>query len=141
MRKLIFTTFILAAMVGTALAQEQQPQPPQPQSLSSGSAAAGPPNLGRAPTTPNGIGRLDLRVVDEGGEPIRGVNAKLESTRTDGYFCEAVQITDARGAAAMVLHMGRLTLKLKAPGFQKQEIKVLASSLNEPVRVTMVRKK
>ena len=141
MRKLIFTTFIFAAMAGTALSQEPPPQDAATQSAAAGSAAAGPPNLGRAPTTPNGIGRLDLRVVDEGGEPVRGVNAKLDSRRTDGYFCEAIQITDARGAATMVLHMGRLTLKLKAPGFQKQEIKVLANSLNEPVRVTMIRKK
>ncbi|MDQ3683984.1 MAG: carboxypeptidase-like regulatory domain-containing protein [Acidobacteriota bacterium] len=138
MRKLIFATLIIAATSGAALAQEQQQSQPD---ASLQSMAAGPANMGRAPETPNGIGRLDLRVVDEAGEPIRGVNAKLESTRTDNYFCEAVSLTDARGVAQMTLHMGRLMLKLKAPGFQKQEIKLFASSLNEPVRVTMVRKK
>ena len=137
MRKLIFATLIIAAMFGATLTQGQT----QPQDAASQSMAAGAPNMGRAPETPNGIGRLDLRVVDEGGEPIKGVNAKLESTRTDGYFCEAVGLTDARGVTQMTLHMGRLMLKLKAPGFQKQEIKLFASSLNEPVRVTMIRKK
>ncbi len=139
MRKLIFANFVIAATFGTALAQEQQQQP-QPNATSQ-NMTAGAPNTGRAPETPNGIGRLDLRVVDEGGEPIKGVNAKLESTRTDGYFCEAVSLTDERGVTQMTLHMGRLMLKLKAPGFQKQEIKLFASSLNEPVRVTMIRKK
>ena len=137
MRKLIFATLIIAATFGTALAQAQT----QPQDAASQNTAAGAPNTGRAPETPNGIGRLDLRVVDEGGEPIKGVNAKLESTRTDGYFCEAVSLTDERGVAQMTLHMGRLMLKLKASGFQKQEVKILASSLAEPVRVTMIRKK
>ncbi len=137
MRKLIFATLIVAATFGTALPQGQT----QPQDAASQNMSGGAPNMGRAPETPNGIGRLDLRVVDEGGAPVKGVNAKLESTRTDGYFCEAVSLTDERGVSQMTLHMGRLMLKLKARGYQTQNIKLFASSLSEPVRVTMVRKK
>jgi len=36
--------------------------------------------------------------------------------------------------------MGNLKFKVKAKGYRTQEIEVPASSLNEPVRVTMVRK-
>jgi hypothetical protein len=36
--------------------------------------------------------------------------------------------------------MGKLTLKLSAKGFQTQTIQVDANSLNEPVRITLVRK-
>ncbi len=39
------------------------------------------------------------------------------------------------------IHMGTLKLKVKAKGFKTMEIEVPASSLNEPVRVTLVRKK
>ena len=36
--------------------------------------------------------------------------------------------------------MGKLTLKLSAKGFETQTIQVDAASLNEPIRVTLVRK-
>ena len=91
---------------------------------------------------PDGVGRLDLRVVDEDGNPVQGVRADLESRRTTGFLCEAWNWTDARGVAVLPpLHMGRLTLKLKAKGFETQKVEIPASSLNEPVRVTMIRKK
>jgi hypothetical protein len=100
------------------------------------------PNMGRAPQTPNGIGRLDLRIVDENGNPVKGVRADLKSYRTDGFLCETMNWTDARGVAVLPpLHMGRLELKLKADGFQTQKIQIPASNLGEPVRVTMIRKK
>jgi hypothetical protein len=132
MRKLFLVTFVILATFAASFAQ-------------TGSTASGAddniPNMGRAPKEPNGIGRLDLRVVDDAGSPVKGVHAFLESHRTDGYRCESWNWTDARGVAVLPpLHMGRLVLKLKAPGFQTQKIEVPASSLNEPVRVTMVRK-
>lgn len=100
------------------------------------------PNMGRAPKEPNGIGRLDLRVFDEEGRPVKNAYAKLESTRTDGFFCESWGYTDARGVAVLPpLHMGRLKLIVKAPGYQKQTLTIPASNLSEPVRVTLVRKK
>jgi hypothetical protein len=100
------------------------------------------PNMGKAPSQPNGIGRLDLRVLDEAGNPVQGAFAKLESRRTDGFFCESWNSTNTRGVAVLPpIHMGNLTLTIKAKGFQTQKIEVPASSLNEPVRITMVRKK
>jgi hypothetical protein len=132
MLRFILASLILVASFGAALGQDQ---------VAGTVAANDPPNMGRAPTQPNGVGRLDLRVVDEQGNPIQGVRADLESRRTDGFFCEGWNWTDARGVAVMPpLHMGRLTLKLKAKGFENQKIQIDASSLDEPVKVTMVRK-
>jgi hypothetical protein len=130
MSKFLAALVIIAATVSVTFAQDP-PQNPN-----------NPPSVGVAPKTPNGIGRLDLRVVDEDGNPIRNAYAKLESTRTDGYFCESWNDTDERGIAILPpIHMGSLKLKVKAKGFRTMEISVDASSLNEPVRVTMVKKK
>jgi uncharacterized protein YccT (UPF0319 family) len=99
------------------------------------------PNMGRAPKQADGIGRLDLRVLDQDGNPVQGVRADLKSKRGDGFLCESWNWTNAAGVAVLPpLHMGKLTLKLSAKGFQTQTIQVDAASLNEPVRVTLVRK-
>ena len=135
MRKLFLAAVAVFAMFIGAQAQEQ-----------SGSAASKRadeiPNLGRAPRGLDAPGRLDLRVMDENGNPVRGVFAELESRRLNGMLCESWNTTDARGVAVLPpLHMGRLTLKLKAEGFQTQKIQVDPNTLDEPVKVTMVRKK
>ena len=130
MRKLFLLTLIILASATGAFAQTASTQ--------SGDDI---PNMGRAPREPNGIGRLDLRVVDEQGNPVQGVRAELKSNRTDGFTCESWNWTDARGVSVLPpLHMGRLTLTLKAKGFATQKVQVLADSLDQPVRVTMVRK-
>jgi len=129
MSKFLTVVLIVAAAFSIALAQEPSQTPNNP------------PNLGRAPTTENGIGRLDLRVVDEDGNPIRNAYAKLESMRTDGYFCESWNDTDERGIAVLPpIHMGTLKLKVKAKGYHKFELDVPASSLSEPVRVILQKK-
>ena len=100
-----------------------------------------PPSLGVAPKTENGVGRADVRVFDEAGNPIRNAYVKLESTRTDGFFCESWNNTDERGLAALPpLHMGTLKLKVKAKGFKTQELEVPAEDLGNPVRVTLKKK-
>lgn len=129
MSKFLISLFLVAGIFTVGLAQNQ-PQNPND-----------PPNMGAAPKEVNGVGRLDLRVVDQDGNPIENAFAKLESTRTDGYFCESWNNTNERGVAVLPpIHMGTLKLKIKAKGFKTMEIEVPASSLNEPVRVTMVRK-
>ena len=129
MSKFLIALFLIAATFSVGLAQDQSQNPNNP------------PNMGAAPREPNGVGRLDLRVVDEDGNPVENAYAKLESTRSDGYFCESWNNTNARGVAVLPpIHMGNLKLKVKAKGFKTMEIEVPASSLNEPVRVTMVRK-
>ena len=130
MSKVLSIVLIIAATFTIALAQE----PTQNQS--------DPPNRGVAPKVVNGIGRADVRVFDESGNPIRNAYVKLESTRTDGFFCESWGDTDDRGTIALPpLHMGTLKLKIKAKGFKTQEVEVPAESLSEPVRVTLVKKK
>ena len=131
MRRLFIVSLIVVASFGAAVAQS-----------GAGQNGAEIPNMGRAPQQRDGIGRLDLRVVDQDGNPVEGVRADLESRRTDGFLCESWNWTDARGVAVLPpLHMGKLTLKLKAKGFETQKVEVAANSLNEPVRVTMIRKK
>jgi hypothetical protein len=133
MRKLFLLSLVVLATFGAAVAQAQLPQNNNANEI---------PNMGRAPKQTDGIGRLDLRVVDEQGNPVQGVRADLESRRGDGFLCESWNWTDARGVSVLPpIHMGRLTLKLKAKGFETQKVEVAAYSLNEPVRVTLIRKK
>jgi hypothetical protein len=129
MSKFLITLFLIAATFSVGLAQNQSQNPNDP------------PNMGAAPKEANGIGRLDLRVVDEQGNPVGNAYAKLESTRTDGYYCESWNDTNERGVAVLPpIHMGTLKLKVKAKGFKTMEIAVPANSLDQPVRVTLVRK-
>ena len=132
MRKFLLATLLVAATAGGALAQDGA-------GAQNGSNPI--PNMGRAPKQADGVGRLDLRVVDQDGNPVEGVRAVLTSKRSGGFLCESWNWTDARGVSVLPpLHMGQLTLKLSAKGFQTQTIQVNASSLDQPVRVVMVRK-
>lgn len=100
-----------------------------------------PPSQGIAPKVPNGIGRADVRVFDERGNPIRNAYVKLESTRSDGFFCESWGETDERGVIALLpIHMGSLKFKIKAKGYRPQELEVPADDLGEPVHVTLKKK-
>ena len=133
MRKLFITALIVVASFSLALGQSQQG--------GSGQSSDETPNMGRAPSQPNGVGRLDLRVVDENGNPVEGAYAKLESHRSDGYFCESWNSTNDKGVAVLPpIHMGRLDLIIKAKGYQTLKIEVAANSLSEPVHVTLHKK-
>ena len=101
-----------------------------------------PPFQGHSPQTPGGSGRMDLRVFDQNGNPVKGVEAKLVSKGAKGlpkgFVCDCKKVTDASGRALMdPLHIGDLKLTLKAPGYQPQEISVTAEELDRPVRVTL----
>ncbi len=131
MRRLFLCILVVVAMFSVGLAQQ-------------GGASQDTneiPNMGRAPSQPNGLGRADVRVFDQNGNPVSGARVKLESTRTDGFFCESWNTTDARGVAVLPpLHMGRLRFIVEARGFQKVKMEVPASNLSEPIRVTLVRR-
>jgi hypothetical protein len=100
-----------------------------------------PPSQGIAPKVANGVGRADVRVFDESGNPIRNAYVKLESTRSDGFFCESWNNTDERGLAGLPpLHMGNLKLKVKAKGYRTQDVEVSAADLGNPVRITLKKK-
>jgi hypothetical protein len=125
MRRLFIATLLVVSAFGAAAAQTNNEIP----------------NMGRAPKQVDGIGRLDLRVVDQDGNPIQGVRADLQSKRMDGFLCESWNWTDARGVSVLPpLHMGKLTLKLSAKGFQTQKIEIDAASLDQPVRLVLQRK-
>src|SRR5437763_16610070 len=100
-----------------------------------------PPSAGVAPKTINGVGRADVRVYDEQGNPIKDAYVKLESSRTDGFFCESWNNTDSRGLASLPpLHMGNLNCKIKSKGYLSQELIIPFGDLREPIRVTMKHK-
>jgi hypothetical protein len=125
MRRLIIASLLVVSAFGAASAQTGNDIP----------------NMGRAPKQADGVGRLDLRVVDEQGNPVQGVRADLQSKRGGGFLCESWNWTDARGVSVLPpLHMGKLTLKLSAKGYETQTIQVDAASLDQPVRVTLVKK-
>ena len=70
MRKLFLATLIIIATFSVAAAQD---------AASSSSNQSDIPNMGKAPTQPNGIGRLDARVFDQAGNPVRGAfNVELK---------------------------------------------------------------
>src|SRR3954469_25684372 len=106
MRKLIIAAILVASAFGAASAQ-----------------TGDIPNMGHAPKQADGVGRLDLPIVDENGNPVQGVRADLKSKRPGGFLCESWNWTDAHGVAVLPpLHMGKLTLKLSAKGYQTQTV-------------------
>ncbi len=129
MSKVLLVLLIIVAMSSLAFAQGPTKNIDEP------------PSQGIAPKMPNGIGRADVRVFDENGNPIRNAYIKLESTRSDGFFCESWGETDVRGIIALPpIHMGSLKLKVKAKGYRTQELDVPASDLGNPVHVTLKKK-
>jgi hypothetical protein len=126
MSKFLLSLVIVAATLSVGLAQNQNENP------------SDPPSRGVAPKTENGIGRADVRVVDQNGNPVNNALVKLESNRSDGFFCESWDNTNEHGIAVLPpIHMGTLKFIVKAKGFHKQEIEVPAGSLADPVRVTL----
>jgi hypothetical protein len=75
MSKLLSVSFIVLSAFAVVLAQEPNRDDP--------------PSTGVAPKVINGVGRADVRVHDEKGNPIKDAYVKLESTRTDGFFCKS----------------------------------------------------
>jgi hypothetical protein len=127
MSKVLSISFIILSAFAAAFAQ--QPNNHEPAST------------GVAPKSINGIGKADVRVRDENGNPIKLAFVKLESTRTDGFFCESWNDTDEHGIAALpAIHMGSLKLKIKAKGYQSQELEIPFEQLGEPVRVVLKKK-
>lgn len=97
-------------------------------------------NRGHAPARPDGLGRLDLRVADAQGQPIKGAQAKLTSQRSGGFLCETWNSSDANGVAVLPpLHVGKLKLVVKAPGYRTQTLEIAPDALAQPVRVTLAR--
>ena len=128
MRKLFLVALIVAVAAAAVPAQQDNTDP----------KGNDIPNMGRAPDGPNALGRLDARVSDEDGRPVTDAHVKLESTRTDGFFCESWNSTDARGVAVLPpLHMGHLKLTVKAKGYETQRLEVDPTTLGQPVRVTL----
>lgn len=132
MRKLFIAALIIAASFSLSLGQSQQGGNTNSDEI---------PNMGRAPKAENGVGRLDLRIVDENGNPVKGAYAKLESERSDGYFCESWNSSNEKGVAVLPpIHMGKLTLVVKAKGYETVKMNVPTDSLDEPVRVVLAKK-
>ena len=98
-----------------------------------------PRNMGRAPKKLDDLGRMDLRVFDEQGNPVKGAKARLSTTRPNGIFCDCVEETNATGQAVLpAIHVGEvLKLEVNAPGFEPLEQIVPAQQLAEPVKVTL----
>jgi len=133
MPKIILASLVIAASFALGLAQGGN----TPQNTDE------PQNMGIAPKAPNGIGRADVRVYDESGNPIRNALVKLESNRSDGYFCETDWgLTNDHGVIVLPpLHMGELKFKVKAKGYRSIEMEVPASALAHPIHVGLARKK
>ncbi len=101
-----------------------------------------PPNMGHAPKGLDGIGRMDLRVTDDAGNPVQNVKAQLATDRPNGFHCDCDNVTDLTGRALMnPIHVGKqLKLKVKANGYDAQEITVDPQAMAQPYRVTLHKK-
>lgn len=135
MRKFFSLMFITAIVVSPVAAQSS--------AFKRIERAASPtsiPNRGHAPNRPDGVGRLDLRVFDTSGKPVRGAAAHLTSERASGFVCESWASTDSHGVAVLPpLHVGRLTLIVKAAGYKPQTLSISPKELAQPVRITLLR--
>ena len=128
MSKLATALLIVATSLSVGWAQNPQNE-------------TGHPSRGVAPKVENGIGRADVRVFDQNGRPVPNAYVKLESTRSDGYFCESWNDTDEFGIAILPpIHMGLLKLKVKAKGFHSEFVVVDRDQLGNPVQVTLRKK-
>jgi CHAT domain-containing protein len=97
-----------------------------------------PLSMGYAPTEPDGMGRLDVRVFDKVGNPVEGARVMLESKRRNGYTCYVEGITDSFGRVVLPpLNIGELKLKVRADGFLTQQLKPAAEELALPVLITL----
>lgn len=129
MRKIFIATLIIAASFIPCLAQGQDESSKNDENI---------PNMGRAPAQPNGVGRLDLRIVDESGNPVYKAFVKLESNRSDGFFCESWNYSNEKGVAVLPpIHMGTLKLIIKLKGYETLKIDIPVESLALPVHVTL----
>jgi hypothetical protein len=139
MRKLLIAALIIGATYNLGLAQNENttttPQEPRfntEQML----------KLGHAPQAVNGVGRAVVVVKDAEGNPVKKAYVHLYSTRSDGFLCESWAWTNDDGVVLLPpLHMGELKIKIKADGFQKSTTEVNASTLGEPVNITLLAKK
>jgi CHAT domain-containing protein len=105
-----------------------------------------PPFMGHGPIGPNHSGRMDLRVSDEEGNPVRGVKVHLVSDKPPAlppdFVCECSGETDENGRyLGPPIHVGgKLTLKVEGRGFQSFEATPSEQILAAPVRVVLARK-
>ncbi|MDT7604233.1 MAG: hypothetical protein QOF61_2230 [Acidobacteriota bacterium] len=99
------------------------------------------PTLGHGPTNSRSPSvRMDLHVVDQDGNPVKGVKAKLESERGEnGLKCDCEHVTNVDGSILMdPIHLTHtLKLTLNAKGFEPLQINVDPSDLNQPYKVAL----
>jgi CHAT domain-containing protein len=102
-----------------------------------------PPFMGHGPLGPNHVGRMDLRLTDEAGNPVGNAKVKLVSERPpglpSGFVCDCAGVTDQSGRyLAPPIHVGgKLTLNISARGFQPLETHPSVESLSQPLRITL----
>jgi CHAT domain-containing protein/tetratricopeptide (TPR) repeat protein len=112
-------------------------------SVGSPVASSEPPFLGHGPLGPNRSVRMDLRLTDEGGNPVRNAQVKLKSERPpglpDNFVCDCAGTSDQAGRyLAPPIHAGdQLSLNISAKGFQPVQTQLPAQSLSQPVRITL----
>ena len=131
MRKLFFAALIIAAAFSIGLAQQGQGEPNMGSQL----------KMGRAPSGPDAVGRAVVQVLDQDGNPVKNAYVTLDSIWGGDNFCQSYGGVNSEGVIALLpIHMGKLKLKVKAKGYRTQEVTIDPNSLNEAVRVTLVKK-
>jgi CHAT domain-containing protein/tetratricopeptide (TPR) repeat protein len=131
----------LPASAALALAACPAFSPNNSNSNNSANNSPNEPTLGHGPSNSRSPSvRMDLRIVDQDGNPINGVKAKLESERgSNGLKCDCEHVTDVDGSILMdPIHFTRtLKLTLSAKGFEPLQLNVNPSDLNQPYKVAL----
>ncbi len=125
--------------LGNSSTKPANGRPTTPSNSAPGNTTGKLPNRGRAPKKLDDLGRMDLRVVDQDGNPVKGAKGRLSTTRPNGIFCDCWEVTDEAGRAVLPpLHVGKvLKLEVNAPGYEPLEQIVPAERLAEPFKVTL----
>jgi hypothetical protein len=131
MRKLFAAALIAGATFSAGLAQG---------TVSTSQSTQDVPNMGQAPKQMNGIGRLDLRVVDQSGNPVKGASAKLESRRSDGFLRIAQLHGRARRFRAAADSHGRPQIDCQSQRLRIANAERHQRFSREPLRVTLIAK-
>lgn len=114
-------------------------------SISSPGLPTDPPFLGHGPAGAGRSVRMDLRVSDEAGQPVRNAKVKVVSDRPPGlpanFVCDCAGTTDQAGRyLAPPIHAGeQLLLNISAQGFDQVSTRLPAQSLSQPVRATLIK--
>jgi len=95
---------------------------------------------GQPSTGANGIARLDLRIADQSGTPLRGAYAELESKQRNNHKCWVHTWSCVHGDALLPpIRTGVFQLTVKLAGYRTLVRNISEDDLSRPLTVQLER--